>query len=140
MAIHRAGRQRHGEERHLLQREGGERGDADRHRPVLLRRRRRRRAVREQERRRGDHRRGVPARRGDVHVPAGAPGVQRRPAVHRRQHGRRPPVAGERRRRRRTAAAALLEVVRRGDGDDRADGHRLPAEEQWIRDAFNQAI
>uniref|UniRef100_A0A0D3EPZ9 Polygalacturonase n=1 Tax=Oryza barthii TaxID=65489 RepID=A0A0D3EPZ9_9ORYZ len=42
--------------------------------------------------------------------------------------------------RRRTAAAALLEVVRRGDGDDRADGHRLPAEEQWIRDAFNQAI
>ncbi|EEE54776.1 hypothetical protein OsJ_02171 [Oryza sativa Japonica Group] len=35
---------------------------------------------------------GVAYRRvaGTLHVPAGAPGVQRRPAVHRRQHGRRP--------------------------------------------------
>ena len=131
------GRRGLGEEHHLLQHQGGERGDADRHRPVLLRQGQG--AVREPDRRGGDHRRDVPARRRDVLVPAGAPGVQRRQAVHRRQPRRRAPVAvagaGER-----SAGAAVLEHLRRGARDGRALGNWVLAEEQWICDAFDPAF
>ena len=124
-----------GAERDLRQRPGGERGHPHRHRPVLLRQAGRR-AVRQPERRGGHRRRRVPARRRDVLVPAGAPGVQRRPAVHRGQHGGRAPVAGGRHR----GAAAVLELLRRGGGDDGAAGRRVLAEEQRGRDAPEPAF
>lgn len=126
-----------GAEHHLLQREGVERSHADRHRPVLLRPGRR--AVRQPHRRRGHRRRGVPARRRDVLVPACAPGVQRRPAVHRRHHGGRAPVAGGWHAPHR-GAAAVLELLRRGAGYDGSAGRRVLAEEQRRRDATDPAF
>lgn len=128
-----------GAEHHLLQRQGGERGHAHRHRPVLLRQGRR--AVRQPHRRGGHHRRGVPARGRHLLVPAGAPGVQRRTALHRRHHGGCAPVSGgDRGRRGRHRSAAVLELLRRGAGHDPAARRRVPAEEQRIRDASHPAF
>lgn len=125
-----------GAEHHLLQCQGGERGHAHRHRPVLLRQGRR--AVRQPHRRGGHRRRGVPPRHRHLHVPAAAPGVQRRPALHRRHHARRAPVPGGGRGHR---GAAVLELLRRGAGHNHpAAQRRLPAEEQRIRDASHPAF
>jgi hypothetical protein len=132
-----AGRRGFGEEHHLLQRQGGERGHADRHRPVLLRPGRG--AVSEPDRCRRDHRRNVPGSRGDVLVPAGAAGVQRRQAVHGRQHGGRAPDAGAGERVPRSReGGVVLELLRRGAGDHRAFRRWLLAEHQRICDALTQ--